>query len=142
MPKNQPTNLVQEAQQQALNTAKTFTDLRTLLDALASFGNRATHQHVGKDDFFNGLSLIRNAIAKEHDHALANLFLLTGVGGPEALNYSQEQFKKWFGEKQHHIMSFLEEFGTLPSFYRADKEQQFLKDIKEEIDKIDENNSN
>ena len=129
-------NLVQEAQQQALNTVRAFSDLKNVLDAMASFGNRATHQHVGKDDFFNGLSLIRNAIAKEHDHALANLFLLTGVGGPEALNYSQEQFKKWFGNERHHVMSFLEEFGTLPSFYRADTEQQFRKDIKTEIEKI------
>ncbi len=47
------------------------------LDDLDHFGNTTLKEHIGKKDFFEGLSLMRKGLNAEYTYALANCFMMS-----------------------------------------------------------------
>ncbi len=126
-------DLIKKAEQEIVKTCRAYEEMFRVLESLERFGNRACKAHVGKQAFFQGLSLMKDAVRAEHSNAIGNLFMLAGVGGDDALQYSREKFEEWFGKDNTHILSFLEEWGDIPSWYKDEDEKEFRKQCKEKI---------
>ena len=125
---------IKKAEQEIVKTAKAYEEMFNVLESLEQFGNRACKDHIGKKRFFEGLQIMRDAVNSEYTHTIRNCFMFAGVGGEDALAYSKQKFKEWFGRDDTHIMSFLEEWGNLPSWYKTDVEEEFRKQCKEKIE--------
>lgn len=120
------------AEKHVIYRAKAYDDMLKIIDALNNFGNRACHEYVGKKKFFEGLSLMREAIYAEQSQALRECFYLVGVGGKEAEKYSIEMFEKVFcGD--YAIMRFLEQWGDNPYSYKTKDEEEFKEECAEAL---------
>lgn len=129
-------NYIKEAEANVIRIAKSFEDFLSILDAFANFGNRMCHQHIGKGQFFDGLSMMRSAIYKEYRNALANCFIFVGIGGEEAIEYSRKKFEEMFNEDERYvIMDFLDKYGQIPNSYDIEKEEGFRRQAKNALDK-------
>jgi hypothetical protein len=124
-------SLLDEARTNVLKNAKFWDDIMALFDTLESLGNRACHDHIGKDDFFKGLSLMRSAAYHEQSIAIRNCFCLSGVANEEVQKYSLAKFKEAFGPKCYSIMHFLDQYGRLPTSYKVAHEEQLRKEAME-----------
>lgn len=122
-------SLLKQAEQNVINQAKSWADAMEFLDALTNFGNRACHDYIGKPKFFEGLSLMRQAMYQEQSEAIRNCFSLVGVGGEEAAAFSRERFKEVFGGK-YQIMQFLDKWGHCPSSYATAEREAFEAECK------------
>jgi len=125
---------IEKAERNLVNICKMWDDVDCFTDALQTFGNRMTHEYIGKKDFFDGLQLIIRAISAERADAIAKVFCFVGVGGEEAKEYSKKQFEDIFGEKNHikySIMHFLDKYGQTPSWYSEEDDKEFRKQAKD-----------
>ena len=129
-------DLIKKAEKEIVKTCRAYEEMFKVIESLQRFGNRACKDHVGKKEFFEGLFLMENAVHREYVHSVRNLFMLAGVGGDDALQYSREKIEEWFGKDNTHIMSFLEEWGDVPSWYKDEDEKEFRKQCKEKIKEI------
>jgi len=130
-------SLVQEATQNVVNQAKAYGDAMAFVDALANFGNRACHDYVGKKQFFDGLTMMRNALYAEQSEAIRRCFYFMGAGGEEAAEYSREMFSRVFSGK-YEVMSFLDKWGQIPGSYKAVDQEAFLAECKEAMEDSDD----
>lgn len=126
-------SLVKQAEENVVKQAKAFDDILKITDALASVGNRICHEHIARNKFFEGLSLMREALYAEHSNAIRKCFLFVGVGGESATEYSRQVFKKTFGG-DFEIMSFLNQWGHLPSFVKTEEYERFQEELNEVIE--------
>ena len=117
---------LKEAEENVVKTAKYFDDLFKILDALANFGNRACHEHIGKKYFLEGLQQMRYGLLQEFYKATSDCFMFSGVGGEKCAEYSRKMFKEHFVSKdQYVIINFLEEFNQHPGQWVAYDENEF-----------------
>ena len=128
---------VRQAEKNVVARAKAYNDALEFVDALVNFGNRACREHVGKPKFFEGLQMLRDAIRAEQSEAIRECFYLSGVGGKEAERYSKELFKEVFGG-DCQIMSFLDKWGQLPSWYKTEDREAFQRECDDVIKYIEE----
>lgn len=125
-------SLLKQTEQNVVNRAKAYNDALEFVDALNNFGNRACHDYIARDQFFEGLKLIRSAIRAEQSEALRECFYLSAVGGKEVEDYSKQMFKHVFGGK-FVVMSFLEEWGHVPSSYSTAQREALEAECKQAI---------
>jgi hypothetical protein len=126
-------NLIKQAEQNVINIAKSFQDFYQIIEAMEFFGIQFCKEWIGKENFFKGISLIRKAINAEQNNAIANCFVLSGVGGEAAKQYSKEMFEKYFDSKsQYNVTHFLDKYGQLPG-WKLDDEKGLRKEAQELI---------
>ena len=128
-------SLVEQAEKQLVKDAKHYEDLLRVIEAIGSFGSRACHEYVGREDFMDGIRLLRIAIMKEQHRALSHCFIFAGVGGGEAEKYSREKFKGYFidDEDRYAVIHFLEEFSHMPTGWLVEDEEKFREEAKEKF---------
>lgn len=125
-------SLIEEAEQNVLNICKEMELAMDALMAFERFGNQATKHHLGRNQFFEGLNMMRTALRKEYMEQISRCFALSGVGGEEAANYAKKKARDYFGGN-YELMSFLDKWGNLGSYNIAD-EKQFKEELKEALD--------
>lgn len=125
-------SLVKQAEENVVKQAKAFEDILKITDALENVGNRICHEHIARNKFFEGLSIMREALYAEHSNAIRKCFLFVGVGGASATEYSRQVFKRTFGG-DYEIMSFLDRWGQLPSFVKTEERERFQEELDETI---------
>jgi hypothetical protein len=128
-------SFLKQAEQNVINQAKAWADAMEFLNALQNFGNRACHDYIGKEKFFAGLTLMRQAMYQEQSEAIRNCFSLVGVGGEEAAKYSRDRFKEVFSDK-YQIMQFLDKWGHCPNSYKTADREAFEAECREVASEI------
>ncbi len=105
------------------------------MEALKSFGNRYfEHSTSSRDLFFAGLGQMWDAVRQKHTEQIANAFIFTGVGGEDAQAYALEKFKTRFSlDERYVVMDFLNEYGCVPSYYKAGTDTQLRKEALEAL---------
>ena len=128
---------IKKAVKKAIKNAKYFDDMFSVLDALNEFGNKACHDHVGKEKFFKGLQEMRYALLNEYAYTMHNAFIFTHCSN-ELQEYSKEKFKEYFSEEhRYNIMKFLEDFNSVPFSWSVLDEKEFRAQAKELIKEED-----
>ena len=122
-------DLIKQAEQNCVNIAKDFEAMFKILDAMATFGNRYTKEHIGKRRYFEGLGMMKDAVRHEFAEAITNVFMFCGVGGEAANAYALKKFKERFDPKERcEIMALLDECGQVPGAYKCADEEAFRKE--------------
>lgn len=88
--------IIKQAEEKVINLCKEMDDMISICDALICAGNKFFEREDMRADYFKGLSLMRGAIFNKYQESLARCFVLSGVGGDKASEYSRETFKKMF----------------------------------------------
>lgn len=128
-------DLIKKAEKNLVNICKAFDDMMNIIDAMATFGNKYCHDYIGKNEFLDGLQMMRKAIYREHAEAIRKCFLFVGVGGETAAEYSREKFKEIFcGKERYMIVHFLDKYGRIPSSYEAGIDEEFRKQARKICD--------
>lgn len=122
-------SFLKQAEQNVINQAKAWGEAMEFIDALSNFGNRACHEYIGKGKFFEGLSMMRQAMYAEQSEAMRNCFNLVGVGGEEAATFSREKFKEIFSGK-YCVMQFLDKWGHVPGSFKTEDKEAFIAECK------------
>lgn len=123
--------MIKQAEQNVLNICKEMELAMDALKAFEYFGNKATKQYIGREEFFQGLGMMRSALRKEYMEQISRCFALVGVGGEEATKYARKKAKDYFGGN-YEIMSFLDKWGDVGR-YMADDEKQFGEELQEAL---------
>jgi hypothetical protein len=130
-------DLIKEAEANVIKVAKAWSYALEFCDALASFVNNMCNEYMGKEQFFEGLQIMRGAMYHEYVNAIRNCFLFSAVGGEESKKFSLEMFKEAFRDEpmRYTVMQFLEANGRVPGSYKTDDEKEFRRQAKEAIKK-------
>jgi len=120
-------NLLKNAEKNCVRIAKHMNDTMKVVEALERFGSRFMYERFEGNNFQEGVRLIRDALYAKYIRSISDCFLFVGVGGKDAEDYSKEQFKKLFGDKQNAIMHLLDQYGNYPSWYKSDEEKELRK---------------
>ena len=133
-------DLIKQSEENVVRIAREIADFNQILTAFQRFGSHYCHTAVAKDQFFEGLSMMQNAIYKEWIHAISNCFIFAGVGGEASAKYSRERFEKVFSEDERlNVMQFLDRYGNIPYSYKVDEDKQLRKDAKKRLQENDKN---
>ena len=132
---NKP-SYIKEAEQNALNMCKYYSDMIQLIDDM-EYGMTGRTDNYRLDDsprqkLREGFSLIRQALYQEQQNNLARCFLLVGVGGKEAEEHSKKEAMKAFNGK-YSVVHLLDEYFRLPSGWRVEDEDGLKKELNEAL---------
>lgn len=131
-------DFIKEAEQNLVNQAVFFRDLLSIVEFL----NRVGYMHFPKyenrdrDDYFKGLSMIRNALQSQYVNRQSNLLGFVAIGGKKAKEYSLNEFKNTYGEDvedRYMIMHLLDKYGSLPDRWLSDDEKEFRQQIADKL---------
>lgn len=125
---------IKEAEQNALNLCKYYTDMIDLIDSM-EYGmvSRTDEYRDGpRQKLRDGFGLVRQALYEQQQRNLARCFLLVGVGGEEAEKYSRTEAKRAFGGK-YSVTELLDEYFRLPSYWKTEDEENLKKELKESL---------
>jgi hypothetical protein len=126
------TDLVKQAEKNLVKIAASWEDAMKMLDALQGFGNKMCHEHIGKDEFFEGLYKTRHAVYMEYIRAISDCFIFAGVGGEETTRYSREKFKEAFnGKERFCVLNFLDKHGHRPHRWTSEEDDEFRRQAGE-----------
>ena len=125
---------IKQAEENLVNQAVAFNDFLNIIESLSRFGNRACKERIGREKFFEGLSLMRQAIYAEYAHSTSQLLMFSGIGGEKAQDFARKKFKELFGKERFVVMHFLEKWGHQPGWYKATEEEEFRAEAKDIID--------
>ena len=132
-------SLLKEAEKNVVNHANLFNDLNEVVIALRQVGNKYCREHIARDKFFEGLSLMQSAIREEYAETCLSVMAFAGIGGKKADKFSKDKFKEIFNEKERYIVGhFLNENLSYHRWNYKDAEQ-LRKEAQEEIKKIKDN---
>lgn len=128
---------IKEAEQNALNLCKYYTDMIDLIDSMergmvSRIDEYRYDEHGPKQKMRDGFRLVRQALYEEQQRNLARCFLLVGVGGEEAEKYSRTEAKRAFGGR-YSVTELLDEYFRLPSCWKAEDEENLEKELKEAL---------
>jgi hypothetical protein len=128
------TNFIKQAEQNSINIAKTLADITTLLDAFGSLGHNFFNDYdtAEKDDYFQGLKLMRKAIYSKFTQKISQCFAFVGVGGKEAEKFSKQYAKTMFGDDAQ-VMHLLDKYGMMPSSWKTADQEEFRKELKDKL---------
>lgn len=127
---------IKEAEKNALNMCKYYSDMITLIDDM-EYGMVSRTDNYRLDDsprqkLRDGFSLIRQALYQDQQNNLARCFLLVGVGGKEAEAYSKKEAMRAFGGK-YSVTELLDEYFRLPSSWKTEDEDGLKEEISEAL---------
>jgi len=132
-------NYLEEARQNVLNLAYDLDLTMKALDAFVSAGYKyfdpMRQEDRDRNEFFTGLSMMRNALFNRYNQQMANCFALVGVANPEMLEFAKKKFKERFGG-DYSIIEFLDKNGHLPSSWLSSEKDEFKKRVAEELAKM------
>lgn len=135
-------SLLEEARQNILNICMDLQETMKILETLQSKGHhyfsegRWYIQSIESTEFAEGISKMRNAIYSYYCKMIERAFCLIGVPNEKMQIYAKKKFVERFGDDDNEIMSFLTENGHSPGAYKASIQEEFRKEIDEEIKKI------
>ena len=133
-------DLLKEAEVNIIHTCVAHRSALNMIDALESFGRKYIDSSgsAGRDDFYNGLSRMKQGLHLELSSKMSNLLIFAGVGGIEAKRYAFDQFKSWFDDsEQFTVANFLNGHGNYPSVWSSDDEELLRKQAKAKIEDIE-----
>lgn len=135
-------SLLDEARLNILNICNDLEETMHIVEILQSKG----HKYFCEGAWYNvtaegtayteGLSQMRNALYSHYCKMITRAFCLIGVPNEEMQEYAKKKFVERFGGDSYEIMSFLTNNGQSPGAYKATIEEEFRKEIDEEIKKI------
>lgn len=132
---NKP-SYIKEAEQNALNMCKYYSDMIALIDGMeygmVSRTDDYRFDSSPRQKLREGFGLIRQALYQEQQNNLARCFLLVGVGGKEAEAYSKKEAMRAFGGK-YSVTELLDEYFRLPSSWRVEDEEGLKKELSEAL---------
>lgn len=123
---------IKEAEQNVLNQAKFWTDFLRFIDGMSYGISARLDSPQAKEQFAEGLTLLREAAWNEQQFALARCFALVGVGGKEAEKFSKERAKVLFGGG-YSTIQWLDEWNRVPSYWLSSKNDEFKKELQEKL---------
>jgi len=122
---------IKQAEEMAIARAKEMSDMLEVLDALNMAGGRMFQIPEQIKDFSDGMQLIRKSFYAKYLNAISDCFLMVGVGGEKAAEYSREKFEELFSGNRYTIMNFLDKYGNIPTSYKTKDEKEFRDEAKE-----------
>lgn len=128
---------IKEAEQNVLNQAKFWSDFIGFIDSLdySTVNRLCDYSDRDTKELFNeGFRKLRAAAAQAESNALARCYMIQGVGGKEAAGYSKKVAGTIFKE-DYSVMQWLDSFYRLPSSWNCEDEDNFRKEIDEELNK-------
>lgn len=127
-----------EAEKNMVKVAREFELMLEVLDGLAVFGNNYTHEWIGGKHFFEGLTMMRDAIYREYSIASMNAMMFAGLkNSEESKKFIKEKLERMFSGRdsvKYSVMNFLESTGRYPSSYLTEDEEKFREQVKENLD--------
>ena len=124
-----------EAEQNVLNRAQ---DMKMAVELLRSFTSKymtvmdTQHQKA----FFEAMDEAVKVVQSAYADNIVNLFIFTGIGGSEALEYARQQLKERFRPEEDsvkmEIMSLLSRNGEV-SWYRNEIRDEFNRQMLDKI---------
>lgn len=134
--KEQKLSYIKEAEQNALNMCKYYSDMIQLIDDMEYGMTSRTDDYrldsSPRQKLRDGFSLIRQALYQEQQNNLARCFLLVGVGGKEAEAHSKKEAMRAFNGK-YSVVELLDEYFRLPSGWRVDDEEGLKEELKNRL---------
>lgn len=122
---------IKEAEQNALNQAKFWTEFAEMVQSMQCGIHNATDRYSpGREKFDQAFDLLRHAAYEEKQHALARCFALVGVGGEEAEKFSREHAKRVFGGN-YSTIQWLDPWCRIPSSWHAADEDGLKAELEE-----------
>lgn len=136
--KDNKRSYIKEAEQNALNEAKYYTDMLEFMNGMSYNMLSRTERHSsGRDDLEEGFALIRKGLCAQQAEALSRCFAFVGVGGEEARKYSKEVAKQVF-DGRYSVSHLLDEHFRQPSCWRTEDEENLKVELKEALRYTDE----
>jgi hypothetical protein len=119
-------NVLREAERTVVNMAKAAADFQQILSALEGYGDKAfRYDSKERDQFFEGLQLMRQAAFTCELQRIAECFCFAGTGEGEAAEYSRQQFMAYFGKDEREcLLRFLEYHGNTPKAWTEKPESE------------------
>jgi hypothetical protein len=135
MTQNTKRSFIKEAEQNAINQAKFWSDFCTFIDDVASGTMRRidSYDRSASVEFDEGFHKVRVAAYKQMQFAMSRCFMIQGVGGKEAEKFGREQASKIFKE-DYSVMQWLDEHYRIPSYWKTADEDAFREEIKDAIE--------
>lgn len=133
--------IIDEVNQKLKETALELERFMRFLDAMERFGTVVLgHSNFSgdcADKYFKGLQQMRQAVYEKSCRNLADCFIFTAASDG-LRDLAREKLKEQFGENgqglQYCVEQFLEDWGNLPSSWRADKEEELRKEIERKLE--------
>lgn len=131
--KDNKRSYIKEAEQNALNEAKYYTDMLEFMYGMSyNMLNRIDSYAPGRADLADGFALIRKGLCAQQAEALSRCFAFVGVGGEEARKYSKETAKQVF-DGRYSVSHLLDEHFRYPSCWRTEDEENLKAELKEAL---------
>lgn len=135
--KQKKPSYIKEAEQNALNMCKYYTDMIALIDDM-EYGmvNRTEDYRFDgspRQKLQEGFNLIRQALYQDQQNNLARCFLLVGVGGKEAEAHSKKEAMRAFNGK-FSVTELLDEYFRLPHCWKTEDEDGLKKEIADALE--------
>ncbi len=124
---------IKEAEKNLVNQAIAFQDVMKIIEALHHFGSTACKEHIGRQEFFDGLRIMRQAVYSEYVNTTSQLLMFAGIGGESALKFAKQKFEDIFGTDKYAVTQFLTQWGQFPSWFKVEDEEAFRAEAKEKI---------
>lgn len=120
------------AQERVFGAVQELEDIMAALSTFANLGREMFYPDSGDQKlFFEGLSMMRQALRNKHGDTIAMCLPMMGVGGDAAKIFSRNQFRKYFGDSTNSVTRFLNKYGTVMSWDSID-----AKNLRAEADEL------